>query len=100
MFAIVEFKGEQIKIDGSKPQIRVAYLGDAKIGSVIKFDKVLLSQGSNGAVALGGSPKITATVASHGRDTKIIVFKKHRRKRYRVTNGHRQHFTILDVSLA
>lgn len=100
MFAIVEYKGEQIKIDGTTSQIRVPYLGDHKIGAHIQFDKMLLSQGSNGAVALGGSLKITATVAGHGRDAKIIVFKKHRRKRYRVTNGHRQNYTLLDVSFA
>ena len=29
----------------------------------------------------------------HDRDDKIKVFKKKRRKRYRLTQGHRQHFT-------
>ncbi|MFI5263794.1 MAG: 50S ribosomal protein L21 [Candidatus Kapaibacterium sp.] len=98
MFAIVEFRGEQYRIDEGAKQLRVAYFDGAKDGENVKFDKVLLAQGSDGKTALGGKAKIEATFASHDRDSKIIVFKKKRRKRYRTTNGHIQNFTTLNIN--
>jgi large subunit ribosomal protein L21 len=98
MFAIVEFRGEQYRIDEGAKQLRVAYIDGAKDGESVKFDKVLLAQGSDGKVAIGGKASIEATVAGHDRDSKIIVFKKKRRKRYRVTKGHMQNFTTLNIN--
>ncbi len=92
MFAIVDFRGEQYRIDGDMKQLRVAYIADAEPGSAVTFDKVLLANDT-----VGGKATITATVASHDRDGKIIVFKKKRRKGYRNTRGHRQDFTMLDI---
>ncbi|MDP4220584.1 MAG: 50S ribosomal protein L21 [Bacteroidota bacterium] len=97
MFAIVEFRGEQYRIDHGAKQLRVAYFDGAEVGKSVSFDKILLAQGNDGKTALGGSAKIEASVAGHDRDAKIIVFKKKRRKRYRVTKGHVQNFTILDI---
>lgn len=99
MFAIVELNGEQFKIDSATDKIRVQYLDGLAVGASVSFDKVLLSE-ANGKTTLGGSPKITASVAAHDRDETIIVFKKKRRKDYRRTNGHRQKFTVLNVSIA
>jgi large subunit ribosomal protein L21 len=97
MFAIVELNGEQYRIDPGMKTLRVQYLGN-DIGATVSFDKVLFTQADNGDGKLGGKATISATVASHGRDEKIIVFKKKRRKRYRVTKGHRQNFTVLSIS--
>lgn len=97
MFAIIELNGEQYRIDDSTKQLRVAYIDGAEAGSSVAFGNVLLTEAAGGAVALGGKVKINATVASHGRDAKIIVFKKNRRKGYRKLNGHRQNFTTLDI---
>jgi len=97
MFAIVEFRGEQYRIEDGAKQLRVAYIDGAKDGESVKFDKVLLAEGSDGKVAVGGKANIEATVAGHDRDSKIIVFKKKRRKRYRTTNGHIQNFTTLNI---
>jgi large subunit ribosomal protein L21 len=98
MFAIVEFRGEQYRIDEGAKQLRVAYFDGAEEGAAVKFDKVLLAQGTDGSVAVGGSAVINATVAGHDRDSKIIVFKKKRRKRYRTTNGHVQNYTTLNIN--
>jgi large subunit ribosomal protein L21 len=98
MFAIVEFRGEQYRIEDGVKQLRVAYFDGAEEGKSVKFDKVLLAQGSDGKVALGGSAKIEATVAGHDRDSKLVVFKKKRRKRYRTTNGHIQNYTTLNIN--
>ncbi|MBS1903665.1 MAG: 50S ribosomal protein L21 [Bacteroidetes bacterium] len=93
MFAIVDFRGEQYRIDGDMKQLRVAYIADAEPGSAVTFDKVLIANDK-----VGGKAKISATVASHGRDGKIIVFKKKRRKGYRNTHGHRQDYTMLNIN--
>lgn len=98
MFAIIEFRGEQYRIDEGAKQLRVAYIDGAEAGKKITIDNVLFTQGSDGKIALGGSAKIDASIAEHDRDSKIIVFKKKRRKRYRVTNGHVQNFTVLNIN--
>lgn len=38
-----------------------------------------------------------ATVVAHGRDDKIIVYRKKRRKGFRMTKGHRQDFTTIQI---
>jgi large subunit ribosomal protein L21 len=87
MFAIVDFRGEQYRIDSDMKQLRVAYMDGAEPGQAVTFDKVLLAGNK-----VGGSAKITGTVATHGRDGKIIVFKMKRK-----TQGHRQDFTMIDI---
>ena len=66
--------------------IRVPSL-EAEAGSSIELE-TLLTTGDN---------KISATVVDHGKDQKIVVFKKKRRKQYKRTRGHRQGFTTLKI---
>jgi large subunit ribosomal protein L21 len=73
---------------------------EADVGSKVSLDKVLLV--SDGKKIAVGQPylegkAIEGEVLRHGRDKKIIVFKKKRRKKYRVTRGHRQQFTEIVV---
>lgn len=97
MFAIVEISGEQYKIDGTTKSLRVAYMDGAKAGDSVTIDNVLLTSSSDGKVALGGSPKIKATVTGHSRGEKVLVFHKKRRKGYRKKNGHTQDYTQLSI---
>ncbi len=97
MFAIVEFRGEQYRIDEGMKQLRVAYIDGAEVGQSVNFDKIVLTEAAGGAVKVGGKASITASVAGHARDAKIIVFKKRRRKGYRNLRGHRQNYTTLDI---
>ena len=99
MFAIVSIAGQQFKVEGGQ-KIFVHRL-DAKEGDKLTFDQVLwTSDGNNVAV---GTPTVsgvavTATVLSEMvKGDKVIVFKKKRRKGYRVKNGHRQQFTHLQI---
>ncbi len=67
-------------------------------GSEVAFDKVLLTGGDSVAIGkpyLGSTVK--ATVLAHEKDDKVIVFKKKRRKGYKVKNGHRQALTKLRI---
>jgi large subunit ribosomal protein L21 len=97
MYAIVEVSGKQFKVqkDGKVYVPRQ----QAEIGDQITFDRVLLVSGDDiqvGQPTVGGA-SITATVLGHGKADKVIVFKKKRRKGYRVKNGHRQPYTQVSI---
>ena len=97
MYAIVEIAGQQFKVE--KDQQIFAHRLDAKEGSKIDFDTVLLVDNAGhikvGAPVIKGA-KVTAKVLEHLKGDKVIVFKKKRRKGYKVKNGHRQYLTKLE----
>jgi len=72
----------------------------------VSFDKVLLTD-NDGQVKVGSpvveGASVSAKIVRHLKDDKIIVFKKKRRKGYKVKNGHRQYLTqvlIEDITVA
>ena len=91
MYAIVEIAGHQFKVE--KDQKVFVNRLQTEEGKKVSFDNVLLiGDGSNvtvGAPAIGGA-QVSAKVLKHLKGDKVIVFKKKRRKGYRVKNGHRQ----------
>ncbi len=98
MYAIVEVGGKQFRVEKDMT-LKVPYLSD-KIGASVEFDRVLLID--TGKEVKVGKPlvegaKIKAKIVDHGRDKKVLVFKKKRRKGYRVLNGHRQHFSKVEI---
>ena len=98
MYAIVEIAGQQFKIEQDQ-QIFVHRL-ESEEGSKVNFEKVLLIDNSGkvdvGAPVIKGA-KVTAKVLQHLKGDKVIVFKKKRRKGYKVKNGHRQYLTKLEI---
>jgi len=98
MYAIVEIAGQQFKV--AKDQKLFVHRLNEKEGSNISFDKVyLLDDGKKvtiGAPAIAGT-SVQAKVIKHLKGEKVIVFKKKRRKGYRVKNGHRQYLTELFI---
>ena len=98
MYAIVEIAGQQFKVEKDQ-QIFVHRL-DTEEGSKVDFDKVLLLDNAGkvnvGAPVIKGA-KVTAKVLEHLKGDKVIVFKKKRRKGYKVKNGHRQYLTKLEI---
>jgi len=98
MYAIVEIAGQQFKVE--KDQKLFVHRLDSKEGSKVTFDNVLLlSNGdkiSVGAPAIDGA-QVGVKVLKHFKGNKVIVFKKKRRKGYRVKNGHRQALTEIQV---
>ena len=74
---------------------------DGETGSSVTFDQVLLiKDGDNteiGAPTLKGAT-VTGTIINQGRDKKILVYKKKRRKGYQRKNGHRQWFTEIEFN--
>ena len=98
MFAIVTIAGQQFKVTEGQ-EIFVHRL-EAEEGASVNFDQVHLVDGDSnfkvGKPMLKGA-SIGATVLSHVKGDKVIVFKKKRRKGYRVKNGHRQSFTKIKI---
>ena len=98
MYAIVDIVGQQFKV--AKDQKVYVHRLDAKAGAKVSFDQVLLLD--DGKKVTVGAPAIAnvsveAKVVKHLKDDKVIVFKKKRRKGYRVKNGHRQSLTEIVI---
>ena len=98
MYAIVDIAGQQFKV--AKDQKVYVHRLDAKTGSKVSFDQVLLLD-DGGKVTVGApaiaNASVEAKVVKHLKDDKVIVFKKKRRKGYRVKNGHRQSLTEIVI---
>ena len=97
MYAIINISGKQYKAT-SGSRLRVPKQ-NGETGTSLTFDKVLLiSDGKNteiGDPVLKGA-SVTGTIIEHGRNKKILVYKKKRRKGYQRKNGHRQWFTEIE----
>ena len=97
MYAIINISGKQYKAT-SGARLRVPKQ-NGETGTRLTFDKVLLiNDGKNtkiGEPVLKGV-SVTGTIIEHGRDKKILVYKKKRRKGYQRKNGHRQWFTEIE----
>jgi len=99
MYAIVEISGKQFKVE-KKQKLFVNRL-DVAEGKKISFDNVLMiNDGSKSSI---GTPNVSgvqvdAKVLKHLKSDKVIVFKKKRRKGYKVRNGHRQAITEIEIS--
>jgi large subunit ribosomal protein L21 len=98
MFAIIEVAGQQFKVE-KDAKIFVHRLETAE-GDSFDIEKVLLID-NDGAVKIGtpvvDGAKVSAKVLEHVKGEKVIVFKKKRRKGYRVKNGHRQYMTQIQI---
>jgi len=99
MYAIVEIAGKQFRVKKDE-EVKVPLLS-AEAGSKVEFDRVLFFQDDKGKNEFGQPMidgfQVSATVIEHGREKKIIVFKKKRRKGYQKKNGHRQDFSLIKI---
>jgi large subunit ribosomal protein L21 len=98
MYAIVRTGGKQYQV-ACGDQVRVEKL-DGNVGDSVDLNDVLMVV--DGDDVKIGQPvlenaKVTAKIAEQGRGKKVIIFKKKRRKGYRLRNGHRQSYTALKI---
>jgi large subunit ribosomal protein L21 len=97
--AIIKTGGKQYRVAvGDK--LRIEKL-DSAVGSPVEFNEVLLV--GTGADAKIGTPivdgaRVSGLIKAHGRGKKLVVYKFRRRKNYRRKNGHRQHFTEVEIT--
>ena len=98
MYAIVEMAGQQFKV--AKDQKVFVHRLDAKQGSKVSFDRVLLID-DNGKVTIGApvveGAAVEVKVLQHLKGDKVIVFKQKRRKGYQKQNGDRKNLTEVSV---
>lgn len=98
MLAIVNISGKQYRVsEGDK--IKIASL-ETEVGKKVTFDTVLFTD--NGKEFTIGTPiikdaSVSAKVLEHGRDRKILIYKKKRRKGYQRKNGHRQAYSLVQI---
>ena len=99
MYAIVEIAGKQFKVE--KDQKLYVHRLKEDEGKKVTFDKILMIDNKD-EVSLGtpliSGAQVGAKILKHLKADKIIVFKKKRRKGYRVKNGHRQLLTQIQIS--
>ena len=100
MFAIVTIAGQQFKV--TEGQELFVHRLEAAEGDKLTFDEVLLVGGEGSSTKVGTpvvkGASIGATVLQPlVKGDKVIVFKKKRRKGYKVKKGHRQQFSKIKV---
>ena len=103
MIAVIQIGGEQLRVE--KGKIFTIDRLSKKSGEKISFNNVLLIE-KGGSVQIGNpvieKAVVSASILEHFKGEKVIVFKKKRRKGYKVKNGHRQYLTkikIEDISI-
>lgn len=99
MYAIIKTGGKQYQVSAGD-QLIVEKL-EGNVGDQVEFDQVLLVSGDDSVTV--GKPivdgvTVSATIIEQGKHRKIKVFKKKRRKGYRLMKGHRQHYTALKIA--
>ena len=95
-YAVIKTGGKQFVVEKGST-IRVPSI-EAEAGKSIELDAMLTAgDGSDADAPLVGAAKVSATVIDHGRGTKIIIFKKKRRKQYKRKQGHRQGYTTITI---
>jgi large subunit ribosomal protein L21 len=99
MYAVVEIAGQQFKVAKSD-KIYVPKL-ESEVGAKVKFEKVLL-MGDEKQTRLG-TPYVTGAfiegkVLGHVKDDKVMVFRKKKRKGFKMRRGHRQQYTQIEIT--
>ncbi len=100
MYAVFKTGGKQYK--ASKGDVLRVEKIQADAGQTVDLDQVLMVSDDNNKVVVGNplvkGGKVTAKVVAHGRADKIRIIKFRRRKHSRRTQGHRQHYTDLEIT--
>ena len=99
MYAVIRAGGKQHKV--AKGDIFKIEKLDKKVGEKVEFEEVLMVGGEKTDVKVGqplvADARVLGTVVEEGKEKKVLVFKKKKRKQYRRTKGHRQQYTTLRI---
>ncbi|MDO4486507.1 MAG: 50S ribosomal protein L21 [Bacillota bacterium] len=98
MYAIIETGGKQYRVQNGD-RIAVEKLNVAE-GEQVVFDKVLVV--GEGADVKVGAPYVDTTVEGkvieNGKGKKVVIFKYKAKKDYRKKQGHRQPYTLVEIT--
>lgn len=98
MYAVIKTGGKQYRVQEGD-LLRIEKL-DAEVGKKVTFDDVLMF-GEGAEIKVGtdaAKATVSAVVTDAGRGQKVVIFKKRRRKNYRLTKGHRQDYTQVRIT--
>jgi len=99
MYAIIRTGGKQYQV-AAGDRVRVEKL-TGSVGDTIELADVLAVV-EDGTATIGQpvveGAKVTARILEQDLAKKVLVFKKKRRKGYRVKRGHRQPYTALEIN--
>lgn len=98
MYAVLVTGGKQYRVMKGET-LRVELL-DAEAGKEVTFDNVLML-GDGETVKLGDALKgvsVSAKIVGHGRADKVRIIKFRRRKHHMKRQGHRQHYTEIEIT--
>ena len=100
MIAVAKIGGHQALVKVGE-QIEVDKI-EVEIGKTVSFETLLISEEDGSEFEIGdpiiAGKKVEAKVLEQGRGDKIIIFKMKPRKRYRRTLGHKQHYTLIEIT--
>jgi large subunit ribosomal protein L21 len=98
LFAIVQTGGKQYRVSPGDV-LRVEHLPGERGDEVLLEQVLLVADGD--AIQVGqplvAGARVVSEILRQGKAKKIIVFKKKRRKKYRLKQGHRQLYTALEI---
>ena len=99
MYAVIDSGGHQYRVtEGEVVHLQKI---EGKAGQVVDFPKIIAIGAGESIETLPsnlGKAQVKGVIVDQGRDKKIVVFKKKRRKNYRRKNGHRQYFTAVRIT--
>ena len=99
MYAVIKTGGKQYRVMQGET-LRVEKL-EADVGAAVNFDQVLLigeGEGITVGTPLVAGASVAATVKAQGRGDKVRIIKFRRRKHHKKQQGHRQHFTEVEIT--
>jgi large subunit ribosomal protein L21 len=100
MFAVIKTGGKQYRVAANDTITIASLAGEA--GESVTFGEVLLFADGSGATQVGAPTlsgiSVTGEIVRHGRDKKVIAFKKRRRQNSRRRRGHRQDHTVVRIT--
>ena len=100
MYAIVEMKGQQFRVEAGK-KLFINRMNELEKGATVEFENVLLLDNEGkvkvGAPYVKGVKVVCEVLDNECRGDKVLVFHKKRRKGFRKLNGHRQDLTNVIV---
>lgn len=99
MYALVEILGKQYKaVEGETLQVDLLSMEENSSLEIEKVLAIVTEEGAKFGTPYVEGAKVTATVNSEVKGDKVKVYKFHRRKGYRRTQGHREKYTLITIN--
>jgi large subunit ribosomal protein L21 len=98
MFAVIKTGGKQYRV-AADDKLKIEKVA-GEPGDIVQFGEVLVVGGDSvtlGSPTVSGA-SVAAEVLSQSRGPKVIAFKKRRRKNSRRKRGHRQEYTLVQIT--